>query len=71
MYLTPNETAFLLWVCAAMLGVIVFIAVLAINTFLKMGKDIGEIKAKLMLGDSKHEGFERRISYLEFAKNKN
>lgn len=71
MNLSPNETVFLLWVCAALLALIAFIAILFINTFLQMGKDISEIKTELKVGATKHEDFERRISHLELIKNRN
>ena len=63
--MNPTEQSFLIWACVALLGVIAFIGAIFVNAFLKMAKDIGEIKTTVMVQASKHDSLEKRVEHLE------
>ena len=63
--MTTAEIQFLIWSCVSLLGVIAFIGVLFINAFLKMAKDINEIKTIIAVVKTKHEALETRVDKLE------
>lgn len=63
--MTPVEIKFLIWSCTALLGVISFVGIIFVNSFLKMAKDIAEIKTIIAVQASKHEDLEKRVENLE------
>jgi hypothetical protein len=63
--MTPVETKFLIWACLALLSIIAFIGAIFINSFLKMAKDINEIKTEIKVAGTKHDSLEKRVEHLE------
>lgn len=63
--MNQTEQIFLIWACLALLSIISFIGVIFVNSFLKMAKDINEIKLSVSLQISKHQDLERRVEHLE------
>lgn len=63
--MTPIEIKFLVWACGALLAIIAFVGVIFVNSFLKMAKDIAEIKTIIAVQASKHEDLEKRVEHLE------
>ena len=63
--MNPTEQSFLIWACLTLLAIIAFVGVIFVNTFLKMAKDIGEIKTTVMVQASKHDSLEKRVEHLE------
>lgn len=59
------EIKFLIWSCLTLLSVIAFVGVLFVNAFLKMAKDINEIKTTVTVQASKHDGLEKRVEHIE------
>lgn len=51
--MTPFEIKFLIWAAVTMLGVIGFVGVIFVNSFLKMAKDIAEIKTIIAVQSTK------------------
>ena len=63
--MTPLEQNFLIWACVTLLAVIAFIGAIFVHAFLKMAKDVSEIKTAVMVQASKHDDLERRVYQLE------
>lgn len=63
--MTVNEFNFLIYISVCLLSIIAFVGVLFINSFMKMAKDINEIKTTISVQATKHEGLERRVTILE------
>ena len=63
--MNPVEIKFLVWACLTLLSVIAFVGVLFINSFLKMAKDISDIKTTIQVQSTKHDSLERRVENLE------
>lgn len=65
MNLTQNETQFLLWSVAAFISVFAFIGILAVNSLIKMARDLNEIKIAVREVAIKHEETEKRVTRIE------
>lgn len=63
--MTATEQSFLLWACLTLLAIIAFVGVIFVQAFLKMGKDVHEIKVALTEQKVKHEDLERRVDGIE------
>lgn len=63
--MTPTEIKFLIWACITLLSIIAFVGVLFINSFLKMAKDVNEIKTEIKVAGTKHDSLEKRVEHLE------
>ncbi len=63
--MTQTEQSFLIWSCLSLLAIIAFIGAIFVNAFLKMGKDVHEIKLALTEQKVKLEDFERRVDTIE------
>ena len=63
--MTPMEVNFLLWAIGILLGILAFVGVIAVNTLIKMGKDINEIKIKLIEVVTKHDDLKDRVDRIE------
>lgn len=62
---SPIEFKALLWFVATLLSIIAFVGVVFVNYFIKLVKDVGEIKTELGIANEKHDGLERRVSVVE------
>lgn len=65
MPVSPIEFKALLWFVATLLSVIAFVGIIFVNYFIKLVKDVGEIKTELGIANEKHDGLERRVSVVE------
>lgn len=63
-----TEQSFLIWACLALLTIISFVGIIFVNSFLKMAKDINDIKLNVSLQVSKHQDLKRRVCNLETYK---
>ena len=66
--MNTTEQSVLIWACLTLLSIIAFIGVMFINSFMKMAKDINEIKTTVMVQSNKHNDLERRVENLEHYK---
>lgn len=63
--MTELEIKVLIWACLTLLSVIAFVGILFINAFLKMAKDINDIKTTIQVQSTKHDNLEKRVEKLE------
>ena len=63
--ITPIEFKAFVWVLGTSLGIISFIGIIFVNSFMKMAKDVNDIKTTVMVQASKHDDLERRVHSLE------
>lgn len=59
------EIKFLIWSCLTLLAIIGFVGIIFVNSFLKMAKDIAEIKTIIAVQSTKHEDLEKRVEKIE------
>ena len=63
--MTPMEVNFLLWAIGILLSILAFVGIIAVNTLIKMGTDINEIKNKLIEVVTKHDDLKERVDRIE------